>query len=111
MGAPWRDSSLAEVLDVAAVIAWTHHEKIDGSGYPQGLTGESIPVEGRIVAIADVFDALTSNRVYKPAFPLDSAIGTMREGRGQHFDQTCLDLFFKAMPSVLAIREQYVDGR
>jgi putative two-component system response regulator len=101
--------SEAEVLDVAAIIALTHHEKVDGSGYPQGLAGESIPVEGRIVAIADVFDALTSNRVYKPAFPLDSAISTMREGRGQHFDPTCLDLFFESMPDILTIREQYAD--
>jgi PAS domain S-box-containing protein len=87
-----RDSDSA-VLQLAATIALTHHERYDGSGYPHGLTGEDIPVEGRIVAIADVFDALTSDRVYRPAMTVDQALRILRDGRGAHFDPALLDVF------------------
>src|SRR5579863_158550 len=73
--------SQSELLDIASTIAWTHHEKFDGSGYPRGMSGREIPLEGRIVAIADVFDALTSKRVYKPEFSLEKASQIMNEGR------------------------------
>jgi putative two-component system response regulator len=99
----------AELLNLAATIAWTHHEKFDGSGYPRGLRGESIPLEGRIATIADTFDALTTKRVYKPAFPLDEAIEIMRSRRGKDFDPALLDTFLDAMDDVLAIRAEYAD--
>jgi response regulator RpfG family c-di-GMP phosphodiesterase len=102
--------SKAELLKTADAIAWTHHEKYDGSGYPRGLAADAIPLEGRIAAIADVFDALTSKRVYKPAEPINKAVSIMREGRGKHFDPTLLDGFLDAMDDVRAIREQYADG-
>jgi putative two-component system response regulator len=93
------------MLDLAARIALTHHEKVDGSGYPQGLRGDEIPLEGRIVAVADVFDALTSDRVYRRAFEFDRAIEMMREGRGSHFDAQVVDILledpdsFKRVPT------------
>ena len=79
----------SDLLDLAASIALTHHERFDGAGYPQGLRGEEIPLEGRIAAVADVFDALTTDRVYRPAFPFDEAIGMLIEGRGTQFDPRC----------------------
>ena len=82
-----------ELLDLAAEMALTHHERIDGSGYPRGLAGNAIPVEGRICAIADVFDALTSDRVYRQAFQPDEARELMLQGRGTQFDADLLDLF------------------
>lgn len=85
--------SNSPLLDVAATIARTHHEWWDGSGYPRGLAGEDIPLEGRIVAIADVFDALTTRRRYKRAFELDEAFAVMQGERGTHFDPDLLDLF------------------
>lgn len=92
------------LLDLAARIAMTHHEKWDGSGYPNGLKGEDIPIEGRIAAVADVFDALTSDRVYRPAMPLDKALSILQEGRGSHFDPQVLDKFFSSIDEVIAIR-------
>jgi putative two-component system response regulator len=86
--------SASPILELAATIASTHHEKFDGSGYPRGLSGEDIPVEGRIVAIADVYDALTSDRVYRPAFSQADALAMMAEDRGSHFDPRLLDIFF-----------------
>jgi putative two-component system response regulator len=101
--------SQSELLRLAAEIAWTHHERVDGSGYPHGIKGNEIPLDGRIAAIADVFDALTSDRVYKKAFPLGRAIEIMREGRGVHFDPKLLDMFLDSMDEVLLIRDQYAD--
>ena len=93
-----------ELLDLAARMALTHHEWIDGRGYPHGSAGEEIPIEGRICAIADVFDALTSDRVYRPAFQPDEAHALMADGRGTQFDAELLDLFFGSFDDVLAIR-------
>ena len=101
--------SHSELLETAATIAWTHHEKYDGSGYPRGLEGRAIPLEGRIVAIADVFDALTSKRVYKPAFSLEQATQTMADGRGSHFDPELLDLFWESLNEVLEVKARYSD--
>lgn len=92
--------STSELLQLAATIALSHHERPDGTGYPLGLRGAEIPIEGRIAAIADVFDALTSDRVYREAFSLDEAISIMGEGRGTQFDAVLLDQFFDAMPSI-----------
>ena len=100
-----------ELLDLAARMALTHHERIDGFGYPGRLVGEAIPIEGRICAVADVFDALTSDRVYRKAFRPDEARAVMLEGRGTQFDAALLDLFFGHFEDVLAIRRAAADGR
>lgn len=89
--------SASPILELAAMIAWTHHERFDGTGYPRGLRGEEIPIEGRIVAIVDVYDALTSDRVYRPAFPPKTVLAMMVEGRGSHFDPRLLDIFLDAI--------------
>ena len=101
--------SQSELLQVAATIAYTHHEKYDGSGYPRGLKGEDIPLEGRIVAIADNFDALTTKRVYKPAFPVEEAINIMSGRRGKDFDPILLDLFLGSMDEVMDIMQAFAD--
>ena len=100
-----RDNS-SELLALAATIALTHHERVDGKGYPHGMRGDSIPIEGRMAAIADVFDALTSNRIYRPAFHLGEAVEMMTEGRGSHFDTELLDVFLDSMNEVLTIRDE-----
>ena len=107
----WRilAESQSELLDVAATIALTHHEHIDGAGYPDGLSGKDIPFEGRIAAIADVFDALTTDRVYRTAMPLGRALDIMREGRGTHFDAEALDIFFEGLDEVIRIHEDQPD--
>jgi CheY-like chemotaxis protein len=89
--------SSSSILDLAATIALSHHEKWDGSGYPRGVTGEAIPIEGRIVAVADVFDALTSDRVYRTAFTVEEAVEMMLEQRGHHFDPVLLDAFMEVL--------------
>jgi HD-GYP domain-containing protein (c-di-GMP phosphodiesterase class II)/methylmalonyl-CoA mutase cobalamin-binding subunit len=89
--------SSSSILDLAATIALSHQEKWDGTGYPRGLKGEEIPIEGRIVAVADVFDALTSDRVYRKAFSVEEAIQMMREQRGRHFDPVLLDAFLEVL--------------
>jgi putative two-component system response regulator len=83
--------SSAELLRLAATIAWTHHERLDGSGYPRALAGEEIPLEGRIAAVADVFDALTRDRVYRPRFSRAQALDMLEAERGTHFDPEVLD--------------------
>lgn len=92
-------------LRVAAQIARTHHERFDGSGYPAGLAGRAIPLCGRIVAVADVYDALTSKRVYKPAFPHDVARGMIVEAAGSHFDPEVVAAFERQMQRFLDIRK------
>ncbi len=103
-----KDSS-SGVLRLGASIALSHHEKYDGSGYPHGLAGAAIPLEGRIVAVADVFDALTSVRPYKPAWPLSRAIAFLRDSRGQHFDPTCVDAFLRGWDEIVDIRHRLQD--
>jgi len=89
--------SSSSILDLAATIALSHHEKWNGSGYPRGVVGEAIPIEGRIVAVADVFDALTSDRVYRKAFTVEEAVDIMLEQRGRHFDPVLLDAFMEVL--------------
>jgi len=101
--------SASELVQLGGLIAYTHHERWDGAGYPRGLTGEEIPREGRIAAVADVFDALTSDRVHRPALPIKSALEIMRGQRGRCFDAEILDAFFAAQPEIEALREQYAD--
>jgi HD-GYP domain-containing protein (c-di-GMP phosphodiesterase class II) len=97
----------SELLKMAENIALTHHEKYDGSGYPKSLKGESIPLEGRIVAVADVFDALTNKRCYKKAFSIEEAMSILTEGRGAHFDPRIIDAFMEIKDRILTIREHY----
>jgi putative two-component system response regulator len=94
----------SQLMQMAATIAISHHEKFDGSGYPAGLVGEAIPLVGRIVAVADVFDALTSARPYKAAWPVDRALQMLREGAGSHFDPACVDAFMAQLDAVLATK-------
>ncbi len=101
--------SESPLLQAAALIARTHHEKFDGSGYPDGLKGEEIPLFGRIVAVADVFDALTSERPYKKAWTLEAAVDFLQQQRGLHFDPACIDAFLSDWDGVLAIRNRYRD--
>ena len=101
--------SASAVLSLGAVIALTHHEKWDGTGYPGGLVADAIPVEGRVVAVADVFDALTNDRVYRPAFSVDEAVGMMLQGRAKHFDPGLLDVFLESMDVVLELRDRHKD--
>lgn len=97
------------LLRMAATIALTHHEKWDGSGYPHGLAGEAIPHVARIVALADVFDALTSVRPYKKAWTVEQALELIRSESGKHFDPELARLFMDCMPAIAQIREQWAD--
>ena len=103
------NGSESPLLRMAAVIAHSHHEKFDGSGYPLGLAGLAIPLPGRIVAVADVFDALTSERPYKAAWPLERARDYLTQQRGSHFDPACVDAFVTQWTEVLEIRERFQD--
>jgi putative two-component system response regulator len=98
------------VLEMAAVIALSHHEKWDGNGYPRGLSGEDIPIESRIVSVADVFDALMSNRPYRPARPEEEALTIMDSTIGSHFDPRVYAAFTASLPEIRAIRERFADG-
>lgn len=95
------------LLEKAALIALAHHERYDGSGYPKGLTGENIPIDGRIVAVADVFDALTTSRPYKPAFTLTESIKLIEEEVGGHFDSQVFEAFLKGMDEIKKIKEEF----
>jgi len=97
------------ILEMARRIALTHHERWDGSGYPLGLAGGDIPLEGRITAAADVFDALSSRRPYKPAFPLQKCFTIMEEGRGTQFDPDILDAFFARRDDIIQIQIDSAD--
>ena len=100
---------VAPVMRMASQIAYCHHEKWDGSGYPAGTAGEAIPIEARIVAICDVFDALTSARPYKRAWPLDEAVAYIRDGAGRHFDPRLVACFLDILPQILALRAAHAD--
>lgn len=97
------------LLNLARNVALTHHEKWDGSGYPQGLKGEDIPLAGRIVAIADVFDALISKRPYKEAWPVERAIAQIKEDSGQHFDPKLVSVFLENVDKILELAEKHAD--
>lgn len=103
------EGSTGGFIKLAEVIALTHHEKWDGSGYPQGLKGTKIPLVGRITTIADVFDALNSKRPYKDAFPVEESFRMIREGRGTHFDPDVVDAFFDIQDEILDIKERFKD--
>lgn len=102
-------SSGRELMKMASIVAYEHHEKWDGTGYPRGLSGEDIHLYGRITAIADVFDALGSDRVYKKAWELDRILKLFEEERGRHFDPHLVDIFLEQLPRLLKIRQNYRD--
>lgn len=97
------------LLTMAARIALTHHERWDGSGYPLGLAGEDIPLEGRITAVADVFDALSSHRPYKPSYPIDKCFNIMRSESGSHFDPKVIEAFFSQRDQVVRTQLELAD--
>lgn len=99
----------SKLLVLAREIALTHHEKFDGSGYPNGLAGEEIPISGRISAVADVFDALMSKRPYKDPWPIDRTLAYMKENTNKHFDPLVVEHFFKVLPEILKISQQFAD--
>jgi putative two-component system response regulator len=107
IGARILSGSRAGIVRLAEVIALTHHERWDGSGYPCGLKGARIPLVGRITAIADVFDALTTRRPYKEPFSVDKSFAIIQENKGTHFDPQVVDIFFAVQDEILAIKEQY----
>ncbi len=102
-------NSTRPILQAAAIIARDHHEKWNGKGYPAGLAGEEIHPYGRIVAIADVFDALGADRVYKKAWDLEKIYALLKEERGQHFDPKLIDIFFENLDEILEIRKKFKD--
>ncbi|KPA15548.1 chemotaxis protein CheY [Candidatus Magnetomorum sp. HK-1] len=97
----------SDLCRMAEQIALTHHEKWNGKGYPNGLSKEDIPIEGRITAVADVFDALTSVRPYKEAWTVEKSVNLLIEEKGEHFDPKIVDLFVENLPQILAIKEKY----
>jgi response regulator RpfG family c-di-GMP phosphodiesterase len=103
-----KDSS-SGYLQMAAVIALGHHEKYDGSGYPTGLKGDHIPLEARIVAVADVYDALTSLRPYKPAWPVGDAVAYLEKQAGRHFDPQLVEILARNRDEVFSIGERFAD--
>lgn len=102
-------ASTSPLLKVAAEIAYSHHEKFDGSGYPRGLVGNDIPLFGRIVAVADVFDALTSGRPYKKAWRVEQASEFLRNSAGKHFDPACVEAFFTDFDEIIRIKKAFID--
>lgn len=99
----------AKLLSLARECALYHHEKWDGSGYPEGMSGDRIPIAARIVAISDVFDALTSERPYKTAWTVTDALAFLQEQSGQHFEPILVQLFVENLAEIIAIREKYLD--
>ena len=98
------------LLATAREVALTHHEKWDGSGYPNGMAGEAIPITGRMVALADVFDALTSDRPYKKAWTVTASMDYISEQKGKHFDPVLADEFLSIVPQLLEVRDRYLDA-
>ncbi|WP_024930285.1 two-component system response regulator [Methylophilus sp. OH31] len=109
MGAKILDNSTSPLIKLAHSVALYHHEKWDGSGYPFGLKGEAIPVEARIVAVADVFDALLNKRPYKEAWPVEDAIAEIEANRGKHFDPAVVDAMLQCLPDLIAINNNWLE--
>lgn len=109
MGAQILENSTSNLIQAGRIIALSHHEKWDGTGYPKGLLQEDIPLLGRIVAVADVFDALTTDRPYKKAWPVEKAVGVIQEGNGTHFEPRLVDLFVQILSDLLEIKARFPD--
>lgn len=110
MGYEMLKHSTRKILKAAAIVAYEHHEKWNGKGYPRGIKGEDIHIFGRITAVADVFDALASDRCYKKAWEMDRVFNLFKEERGQHFDPAVIDGFFRRLEEILDIKEHYRDA-
>lgn len=110
IGASILEQPRSSLVALARTIAITHHEKWDGSGYPNGLAGEEIPIEGRLAAVADVFDALTSERPYKKAWSVEEAVDFLQSQAGKHFDPVLVPMFVDLLPQVLTIKERFKEG-
>ena len=108
-GAEIIGDNASSILRMARIVALAHHEKWDGSGYPLGLSGENIPLAARIVAIADVFDALTTMRPYKEAWSVDDAIADLQKDAGSHFDPQLVSKFVAVLPEILKVRASYAE--
>ena len=109
IGSELLSGSESKFLELGEKIALTHHEKWDGSGYPKGIKGEKIPLVGRICGLCDVFDALTSRRPYKKAWPVEEALEEIKRGSGSHFDPAIVDCFFRILPQIRKIHKQFGD--
>ena len=109
LGGDLLGAARSPLIRLASRIALTHHEWFNGEGYPLGLAGEDIPLEGRITAVADVFDALSSRRPYKPSYPISRCFSILEDGRGTQFDPAVLDAFFRRREDVLAVRIDHAD--
>lgn len=109
IGAEILSNPSSYLIELAHSVAITHHEKWDGSGYPNGLAGEDIPIEGRIIALVDVFDALTSERPYKRAWSTEEAIAFMKEQSGKHFDPSLIPLLEQELPKILDIQAKFAE--
>ena len=110
LGGMTMTSKSSSIISMAAKIALTHHEKWDGTGYPLGLAGDSIPMAGRITAVADVFDALSSKRPYKQAFPIDQCFEILQEAGGTHFDPRVLNAFLECREEIVKVRLELDDN-
>ncbi len=111
IGGKLLDGDDSDLMRMAQQIALTHHEKWDGSGYPNGLSGNAIPQAGRIAALADVFDALTSVRPYKKAWTIEAAVAMIKENSGRHFDPELVEVFMRELPEILKILERFDEAR
>jgi len=111
IGGKLLDGDDSDLMRMAREIALTHHEKWDGGGYPNGLSGETIPQAGRIAALADVFDALTSVRPYKKAWMVEAAVDLIKENRGKHFDPNLVEAFLQELPGIVEIRERFAEPK
>lgn len=109
IGAAILEGDDSHLMIMAHDIAIAHHEKWDGSGYPKGLSGEDIPFSARVTALADVFDALTSERPYKKAWPVEDAVALIKKERGHHFDPRLVDLFLEKLPELIEIKNTYAE--
>ena len=111
IGADILSGDKSDLMTMAHDIALTHHEKWNGKGYPNGLAGQAIPLAGRVTALADVFDALTSLRPYKKAWPVERAVDYIKEESGQHFDPDLVKVFMQNMPDIIAIKEKHAEPK
>ncbi len=112
IGAKILANSKSEILNIAEEVALFHHEKWNGRGYPEGLSGTKIPLLGRIIGLADAFDALTSRRPYKDPYPIDMAVDIINKERGEHFDPDVVDVFMENIDEILKIKKEvdYAEG-
>ncbi len=111
IGATILDGRTSDIIQMARVIVLSHHEKWDGTGYPRQLKGEDIPIEGRITAVCDVFDALTSDRPYKKAWSIEAAVEEIKRGAGFHFAPGLVDVFVGILPKILRVRDCHADPK